>query len=371
MLIENIFIKISKEIIRQLDRLGYLKQRQRPRVSYHQPGFVVSFTTRCNFNCPHCLRATIDKNKTSLKDLPPSVFKTVLEEGKKLRFRYISISGGEPILHPDFKEMISLINSYGYRFYLTSNGWFYKEYWEFIRQSRKNFKSIFLSLDGLTPEIHDAVRDRQGSFEKIIEAIEFYRERRVPMMVTFCVTPKNYHQIEELPDFCLKRGVNSIKWVTVIPTEREPGAGVPDYLLNEDQRREALQKIFRLQEEFRGRCFFIITASFLSASGTDDNKLLSRRGIDFCSALNGCIFFVDHDGAMMFCCDINREIKNKPFIQDLGFEGALKAALDAATGVKKKFVSDLFKNPGKIIRLCDFCNENVGSCSRPAAGKDD
>lgn len=365
-MIEDFFVKISKKIIHQFNRLGYLGSELFPssRFGYQHPGFVVSITTRCNFCCPHCLRAAIDKNKTFIKDLPLPIFETILKEGKKLNFQYISITGGEPILHPQFKEIIFLINQYGYKFYLGSNGWFYKEYWEAIKQNQKNFKFIFLSLDGLTPEVHDAVRNQPGSFEKVIEAIKFYKEQKMTSVITFCVTPKNYHQIEKLPDFCLKRGIKFIKWVTVIPRERELGIDFLSYVLTDNQRREALRKILRLKEEFKGRCVFSITASFFSASGIVRDEIYLNKGIDFCSALNGHNFYIDHDGGMFFCCDINRECKNKPLIQKVGFEKSLRITLDIANEMKKKFLSDLLNNPQKINRICDFCNDNIDFCSQ-------
>lgn len=369
MIIEDFFVKISKKIIRELDDTDHSKQGFW--FSYQQPGFVISITTRCNFNCPHCLRATIDKDKTFVKDLSLSVLETILKEGKKMNFRYISITGGEPVLHPRFKDIISLIGNYGYKFYLGSNGWFYKEYWESIEQNRRNFKFMFLSLDGVTPEIHDAVRGRSGSFGKIMEAVKFYGERKVPTIATFCVTPGNYHQIERFPDFCLKNGIKLIKWVTVIPRGCEPGKPVSDssgYILTDVQRREALGKILRLREEFRGQCLFTITTSFFSISGiTESDAYYINRGLDFCSALNGYNFFIDHDGAVLFCCDLNREIKNKPLIQDLGFEEALKVAVDTANEIKKRYLDDLLNNPRKINRICDFCNDNIDFCSQLAA----
>lgn len=363
-MMEDFFVRISQKIIDQFNQMDYFWPKLDLRLSrpgYQPSGFIISITTRCNFNCPHCLRSEVDKNKSLVKDLPVPVFKTVLKEGKKINFQFVSLTGGEPILHPYFRKVISLINQYNYKLFITSNGWLYKEYWEVIKQNPRN-KTIFLSVDGTTAEVHDTIRDKQGSFERLIEAIEFYRGRRVPMIITFCVTKQNYHQIEKLPEFCLKHGIKFIKWITVFPViKNSSGIDSINNVLTDSERREALQKIFNLQEKFKGRCAFLITSSFFSVSRILNNGLDKNR-IDFCPALNGSAFYIDHDGGMLFCCDLRRECRNKPLVQNFGFEKSLKITLDVANEIKKKFLDNLLNSSQKITRICEFCNDNVESC---------
>lgn len=365
-MLKNLTNKITQKIINQLDDnlrpLGL--SIQPPSLDYREGDFIVSTTTRCNFHCSHCLRQQVDKDKTLIKDLPVPVFETILKEGKKINFRLISFSGGEPILHPQFRELVDLVKKYDYRFNFASNGWLYKEYWEIIRQNRENLEVIILSLDGVTAEVHDAVRNKPGSFGRLIEAAKFYRGHNLPMMATFCATKKNYHQIEELPQLCLKLGIKSIKWATILLVSENSAALIAKDILTDGERMAALRKIFNLREKFKGQCRFSITSSFYANSGDFDGTADSRKrlGIDFCSVLGNNLFFIDHEGGMFFCCDIFEDCPQKPLVQKIGFAKSLMITMDVVNEIKKRMLVCLLNNPQKIGRICDFCNGNIKSC---------
>ncbi len=270
-ILEKLTTKITEKILNQLDGrslgIGFLTRLTHHGSPYHnRRGFIVSVTTRCNFHCPHCLREEVDKRKTINRDLPISVLEEALKEGKKINFQFVSFTGGEPILHPQFEEMISLTNKYGYRFNFASNGWLHKEYWDILKKYFQNLDFIFLSLDGTTSEVHDAVRNKLGSFDKLIETISFYKKQNLPLMATFCVTKKNFHQIEKLPDFCLGLGIKRLKWATVIPVYGENGMISLEYALSDNERTEALEKIINLRERFKSQCDILVTRSFYPPS---------------------------------------------------------------------------------------------------------
>ena len=365
-MLEDLIIKLFKNITKRINdpSSGLLEFLTRRNPFYGRHGFIVSVTTRCNFNCPHCLRGEIDKNKSIVKDLPLFVFEEALKGGRKLNFHFVSFTGGEPILHPQFEELVSLAVKYGYKFNLATNGWFYKEYWELIKNHRERIETIFLSLDGATAKIHDAVRDKPGSFNKVIEAVEFYKSRDLAPIVTFCVTRKNFHQIEEFVDFCATAGINKIKWATVNPVYGESGIIMNNKdTLTDDERADVLQRIFSVKEKFGSNFMFLITRSFFPI---DDKTKGNKRVYLWCPVLNCNALYLDHDGGMFFCCDINRECQNKPLIQHLGFEKSFMITLDVANKMKKRMLKEALDYK-KITQFCDFCNKNIKECINLAA----
>ena len=357
-MLEKFVNKSIKKIAGQINEFLPVSYCAAPYYHRDRRGFIVSTTTRCNFHCPHCLRTEIDKNKKIIKDLPVSALEEALKEGAKLNFNFVSFTGGEPILHPQFEELISLTQKYGYKFNLATNGWLHQEYWDILKRNRAMPKIIFLSLDGVTAEVHDAVRNRPGSFEKLMETIKFYKSRNLPLMTTFCVTRKNRHQIEMLPDFCLGLGINLIKWAMVIPVYDESGVISAEHSLTDEERNEVFQKILNTQEKYKFDCAFTIT------HGCYPFPKFS------CPILDNNVLYIDHDGGMLFCCDLNRECEDKPLIQQLGFEKSFKITLNAANEMKKKFLSDLLNSPRKTSRICDFCNKHIKGCLTSAIQKE-
>ena len=200
-----------------------------------------------------------------------------------------------------------------------------------------------------------------------MEAIQFYKKQGVFLIAAFCATKNNFHQIEEFPDFCLKLGIDAIKWITAIPVYDKSGAPMTEYILTDDERNDALSKILNLQEKFKSDCRFIITRSFYPVS--ENSGIGNGKEIYTCPILNCHSLYIDHDGGVLFCCDINRKCKNKPLIKEKGFGKALDITMDTANEIKKK-ASQILLNGRKIGRFCDFCNKNVENCLDLAIRRD-
>jgi len=333
-----------------LEYLWPKKKINDARVHYFPQSRILFFaiTSQCNFNCPHCIRRLDDKNKTVIKDLPISIFKIALKEGKKMNFNTILLVGGEPILHPQFKEIITLIRKYNYKFLIISNGWLYKEYWEGLEYNRENLIDINLSLDGATAEVHDNIRNKKGSFERVIEAINFYKRRKIDIGIKTLISKRNRHQIEEILKLCLKLKVKRITFISEIPSRNS------DFPPKE--RAKALKEILVFQRRFRGVLRIQPAASLFQ-------NIECKTGVQFCSPLDGQKIYIDWDGGMLFCPDIFFRCENKPLIQEVGFEKAYKITLDTINEIKKRRLYDLLNNSIEAnTTLCDYCDKHIESC---------
>ena len=358
-MIKRYFDSFVKEIIGRFWREGCSDFNSRP--GFGPTDLVVSVTTRCNFSCPYCLRSLVDKNKTFIKDLPLSIFETVLKEGRKLNFQGISLTGGEPILHPEFKKMLAIARRENYHFSIISNAWLYKEYFPFISEYRSNLRWMVLSLDGVTAEVHDAVRNKPGSFKKVVEAMKFYKEKNAPVCVNSCITQKNLHQLEELPAFCLEHGVKGIRISAIISPYGEKSANFPADILTENERSKALEKISELQKKYWDRCSIRANPSFISIP--KNQTVGSKTQSVLCPAIINRAIHLDHDGGMLFCCNIYKECEKKPLVGEIGFEKSYQITKKVAEAIREKFL--LIYRSGNFrenYRICDFCNENVGAC---------
>ncbi len=323
--------------------------RRRPRI--FRQTFVVSVTTRCNFHCPHCLREFIDEDKKLIRDLSPEIFEEVLREGKKINFRAISFTGGEPILHPQFAGMVSLVKKYGYTYNFITNGWLYEQYWPLIQENRENLDVILLSIDGATAEVHDVIRNKPGSFERLVEAIKFFRKNKIPLMLTFVIMKRNHRQIEEIADFCLRFDIKAIKYAAIISLRKSDERG-----LSEEEKFDAFQRIISLRKKLQNRLNITMTANLVSGKSLE-NRFHSPN---FCVVLEGRQLYIDHDGAMLFCCDLYQKYPTKPLIQELGFKECLRINLDLINEIKKRHADDLLNNSlPRVSNFCDFCANYV------------
>lgn len=313
------------------------------------PTLIFNITTRCNFACPHCLRRFNDGNKTIKKDIPLELFESILSDGKKMNFEVVSLTGGECILHPEFKNLIKLIDKYKYKFTIVSNGWFFKEYFEILKNFRKDFLNISLSLDGVDEKTHDNIRNKPGSFDKVIEAIKFFKEQNIPIGISTCINKKNYDQVQDIVDLCLKFNINYLKFETVATLDNDDPLS-----LDKKEKEEFIAKIFRIRKDIKE----LIKIDIASLAFSDTP--IKKRNFNFCPILFDNSIYIDYDGAVSFCCDIYKKYKRKFLIKDLGLEKAIGLTLDVVTDIKKNRLSDLLNDSGeKDISYCEYCNRYV------------
>lgn len=102
----------------------------------------IVLTTYCNLHCPYCFADKMIKQE-DIKNIDLVQFKKILNwldgDGR------IGLIGGEPTLHPQFKEILEIISNYNQdtEFILFTNGIYLEQYIPFLP---KNL-SILINLN--------------------------------------------------------------------------------------------------------------------------------------------------------------------------------------------------------------------------------
>ncbi len=111
----------------------------------------ISITQRCNLECFYCHEEGengLNKGVLSLEDLEP-----ILKTAEKLGMSKVKFSGGEPLVHPDIVEIISLANDYMDEISLTTNGILLPELAEQLKNA--GLDRVNISLDTLDKETYE------------------------------------------------------------------------------------------------------------------------------------------------------------------------------------------------------------------------
>jgi SynChlorMet cassette radical SAM/SPASM protein ScmF len=167
----------------------------------------------CNLACRHCWIAP--KFQPDGGDGPYVKIEHVekaIHEGKSLGLRSIKLTGGEPMLHPQFRQLVALINHAGLDIMIETNGTLIdKEMAEFLKvNSQVCFISI--SLDGAKPETHDALRSVPGSYQRAVEGIKNLVEVGFQPQVICTLHKGNVSEIDEVIALAEKMGCGSVKF---------------------------------------------------------------------------------------------------------------------------------------------------------------
>ncbi len=164
----------------------------------------LQITWRCNLKCQHCYQ----NNPRSI-DLPLSQLRIVLENFNHLQGLRLLVSGGEPMLHPEFWQCQEELPRFALRTILITNGTLITR----ENASRLRFHEVQVSLDGLETA-HDAMRGK-GTFARVLASIETLKEIGVEVSVATMVTALNQKDFPELQK--LLRQLEVKQWNVDVP----------------------------------------------------------------------------------------------------------------------------------------------------------
>ena len=121
------------------------------------------------------------------------------------RTPYFYITGGDPILHPDFWELVGIIKEKGYKFTLMGNPFHLNDE---VCQKLKSYgcEKYQMSIDGMR-ETHDYFR-KPGSFDCTIEKIACIRNAGIKCAIMSTVSGLNIKEMSEVVDLVVKNKVD-------------------------------------------------------------------------------------------------------------------------------------------------------------------
>ncbi len=118
---------------------------------------MFNITNRCNFSCKTCLR-----EKSSNQDLPLETIEKVIPTLRTLGVQHIALTGGEPIMHPEFENVLDIITAADIKISLVTNSWLYEKYLTCLEKHRDHVYYVAISLDGHNAELHDKNRIKRS-----------------------------------------------------------------------------------------------------------------------------------------------------------------------------------------------------------------
>lgn len=200
----------------------------------------LELTLKCNERCFHCGSgcAADQPDGLLLRD-----YVSVLENVKE-HFGpgvHIAVTGGEPLLYPDFLPLIRKIHEMGFHWGMTSNATLItKEIAHELHENR--MYGISISIDGL-PETHDRYRRTPGGYDRAMRGIQNLIDEGGfgSIMVTTVVNHENIRELPALYDVFNDVDINEWRLTGLEPIGR--AMDHPELLLTPEDNRELMEFI--------------------------------------------------------------------------------------------------------------------------------
>lgn len=261
-------------------------------------------TRACNLACVHCRAgASSEPGSDELSfEEGLSLIDGIAKVGKPI----LIMTGGEPLLRPDFFDLARHARRQGLRAVLATNGCLVTP--DTARKiSEEGIPRVSISLDGPTDEDHDAFRQVTGAFAASLEGIRNLQSAGVPVQINTTLTRRNRHQLAQIMALAQDLGAEAFHVFLLVPTGRARDMAGEE--MDPQEYEESLEEFYRLGRRFtfetKATCapqYYRILRQQAKAEGIEVSPQTFGLNARTRGCLGGLSFvFVSHRGELQPC----------------------------------------------------------------------
>jgi hopanoid biosynthesis associated radical SAM protein HpnH len=189
---------------------------------------------RCNLECGGCGKIQHPEEILKKTLTPEQCFAAAEECGAPV----VSVAGGEPLIHPQIKEIVDGLIERGKFVYLCTNALLLKRKMDLFKPSE--YLTFSIHMDGLEKH-HDHCVNREGTYKTALEAIKEAKARG--FRVTTNTTIFDGHPVEDLHQFFDDMMAVNVDGMMISPGYSYEKAPVQDKFLKRNQTVDFFRKV--------------------------------------------------------------------------------------------------------------------------------
>lgn len=282
----------------------------------------------CNNSCKMCSIWKMNEKKVvRFEDA-----KKALTEFYRHGFRFLQLTGGEPLLNPDFFRILGFAKSRGFTVFFPTNGTLIsRETAAKLAESKVDHVSI--SIHHFDPDIFEKISGHKNILKKTLDAVKYLRQAGVPVSALCTITKDNYKDVESIAKFF--KGMNlSVAFSTPVTIKNTTYAlGGKSAEFSRDELKSAVAQIIGLKKKYRNifncRDFLEDALSFLDGRKSRHPCLGGKK-----------IFYLDWDMKVFPCMYMGKGIDAKKFF----------AASDDGNIECEKCIQQCFREPSIFLK---------------------
>ena len=264
----------------------------------------------------------------------------LVREAKECGLLFPLLTGGEPFLHPDFREIYTGIQEMGMQVSINSNGTMIdRETAEWLGKHVP--VKINITLYGASAESYEKLCGNREAFFRLQDAVHWLKENGVPIKFNASITPQNVHELQKIIQYA-KRLDSPIQVATYMfpPIRRDQTmVGKNDRLSPEKAgKARAEADFFQDEPEWFAKMAqrFSAFVPLEEAWKISERELNNKEGIRMHCRAGRCSFWIDWQGNMMNC----------------GMYGSVKLSLKGKT-IKETWKK--LRNETQDVRYAPYC----------------
>jgi len=211
-------------------------------IQYLQPGrqlhrlplATLYLTERCNSRCVTC-----DYWRTGRADMTLDAVTGLLPSLLRLQTQVVLISGGEPLINPQWPAIAQLLTDNGMRLWLLTSGLSLVKH---ARSAARVFDAITVSMDGTDSATYAAIRGLDA-FDNVCAGVEACADEGVPARLRVTLQRSNYRQLPRFIDLARRLRARQVSFLAVDVANPHAFGRNDDFASNLALRREDLGEL--------------------------------------------------------------------------------------------------------------------------------
>lgn len=315
----------------------------------------IELTGQCNLKCVYCFQADWNDKDRIKKELSSKQIFSLIDQGKEIGCKTITITGGEPFLRDNIWQIIEYAKDFDVEI-LTNSVMLNKEKIIRIGKLYPQLKRIKISIDGLSG--HNINR-KPSNYKQILENFKYFRDyTKCELIANTIITKYTVFQLKEL--YALLRNIPINIWRIDLPFLA--GRYKKNITKYEVEPRIAVNELKNiLIEYFKDKKPFAFEIFNLYKSGMVTEKLF-QFDVDIhpCAYSGWRTLCVKPNGDLVFCPSLLAPLAN---VIDKAGMVDVNHAIKKARG--NKFFNIKVKNINKCI-TCKYLNICGSGCRADA-----
>lgn len=238
-------------------------------------------TPRCNFDCKMCyVHLKLDQIPRHGRELTAKEWLRIAEEARGAGTTWLCITGGEPLLHPEFPEIWRQLTRMGFFLTLQTNGSLIQDKTaELLEQYPP--RQVKITLYGTSNEVYHAVCGVEKGFDRVNDGIHTLMSMGIPVELVGTIIRQNEADAQRMAFYAYR---HRLPWAAT--------SGIRPSLRGADTDAGAVRITEKLEEQKRAEIQERIrTGKFIDPD---------RKPATYCKDYR-LGYWVLWDGTMRFC----------------------------------------------------------------------
>ncbi len=267
-----------EKILVALKEKGIITMSETPRkgaakkeiaMTYPLMSAQIEITNKCNLACVHCFN---NSGNPYPDELTTKEILSLLDVLSSLGVHHITLTGGEPLLHPDLFKIVEHARKEPMSVDIFTNATLITE--DTIKKFKKvGINRFNISIDSVDETIHDSFRGKKGALKKTLKAIQLLKKAGFSIKISFSLSQRTKN-ITDVLDYCKENRLE----IEILPVI-DSGRGVKGLAVSPEEYydglikrftaiKEGLKSSFEIHEKMEEGCDIARNSIGIKADGT-------------------------------------------------------------------------------------------------------